>query len=111
LKIVRNTRFRKLFDNVNGEQLTRVPRGFPPTHPAADYLKHKQFLVGRTLPVAAATSPSFYKVTVETFEAMVPFVRFLNEPILRARKLRDRQESFMKGDVVPHGAERRITSR
>ena len=111
LKIVRNPRFRKLFDNVGGEQLSRVPRGFSPTHPAADYLRHKQFLVGRTFPVEAATSPSFYKVTVETFKAMVPFVRFLNEPILRARKLRERQESFMRNDVVPHGAERRITSR
>src|SRR5262249_40544891 len=73
LKIVRNLKFRKLFDNVGGEQLSRVPRGFPPTHPAADYLRHKQFLVGRTFPVEAATSSSFYKVTVETFKAMVPF--------------------------------------
>jgi uncharacterized protein (TIGR02453 family) len=111
MKIIRNTKFRKLFDNVGGEQLSRIPRGFPPTHPAADYLRHKQFLVGRTFPVEAATSSSFYKVTVETFQAMVPFVRFLNEPIVRARQLRERQESLMRGDVMPHGVERRITSR
>ena len=30
---------------LQGESLKRVPRGFPADHPAADYLKMKQFLV------------------------------------------------------------------
>jgi uncharacterized protein (TIGR02453 family) len=111
LKIVRNSRFRKFFEKVSGEQLSRVPRGFVADHPAADYLRHKQFLVTRTFPVETASKPSFYKLVVETFQAMVPFIRFLNEPIVRARSARERQEALMKGDVMIHGVERRITSR
>src|SRR5205823_13261569 len=44
LGIVDSRQFRKLFGTLGGEQLARVPRGFSPDHPAADYLRHKQFL-------------------------------------------------------------------
>src|SRR5262249_10844565 len=41
-KILRNQKFKKLFQTIGGEQLSRVPRGFAADHPAADYLRHKQ---------------------------------------------------------------------
>jgi len=66
LKIIRAARFQRLFGNISGEQLSRVPRGFPPNHPAAEYLKYKQFLASRTLPPTAATAPTFYKTVVES---------------------------------------------
>src|SRR5215471_12609023 len=47
IRIVESRQFRKLFGKVNGERLSRVPRGFAGEHPAADYLKLKQFLAGR----------------------------------------------------------------
>jgi uncharacterized protein (TIGR02453 family) len=96
LKIVTNRQFRKLFGTVGGERLSRVPRGFPADHPVADYLKHKQYLVGRTFPPAVATTPSFYRLVLETFRAMLPFVRFLNDPILRERRLRERQDALLR---------------
>jgi uncharacterized protein (TIGR02453 family) len=112
LKIIANRRFRKFFGSVGGEQLSRVPRGFSPEHPAADYLKFKQFLASRTFPANVATTPLFYKLVVETFGAMLPFVRFLNEPIVRARRVRERQDALMmRGDAVPYGLDRRITSK
>ena len=95
LDIVEGRRFRKLFGTVGGEQLSRVPRGFPADHRAAGYLKYKQFLAGRTLPPDEAISPRFYKLVIETFKGMLPFVRFLNEPILRARRTRERQEALL----------------
>jgi len=95
IRIVGNRQFRKLFGTMGGEQLARVPRGFPPGHPAADYLRHKQFLAGRHLEPDIAVTAGFYKLLVETFKGMLPFIRFLNEPILRSRRTRERQEALL----------------
>jgi hypothetical protein len=73
-----------------------VPRGFAATHPAARYLKYKQFLAAQTLPATDAASPRFRETLVETFEALLPLVRFLNEPILANRKQKDRQEKLLR---------------
>ena len=98
LGIVDNRKFRKLFGTVDGERLNRVPRGFSPAHPAADYLRHKQFLVSRAFPVTVATTPRFVRLIRETFRAMVPFIRFLNEPIVRQRNARARQDALLEMD-------------
>ncbi|MGE0359380.1 MAG: DUF2461 domain-containing protein [Vicinamibacterales bacterium] len=74
--------FTRTLGAMHGATLTRVPRGFDPSHPAADLLRHKQFLASREEPAAFATRPDFYRELLRTFTAMVPFVRFLNEPLL-----------------------------
>jgi uncharacterized protein (TIGR02453 family) len=94
-KIIARRQFRNLFGSVSGERLSRVPRGFPADHRAAEYLKYKQFLVGRRLPASAATTASFYRNVVETFRVMTPFIRFLNEPIVQSRRIRERQEAML----------------
>src|SRR4051812_15497371 len=48
-RILQVPAFRRMFGCMHGEQLTRVPRGFPADHPAAEYLRYKQFLVRREL--------------------------------------------------------------
>jgi uncharacterized protein (TIGR02453 family) len=96
LKLIGTRQFRRFFGNVEGERLSRVPRGFPSDHPAADFLKCKQFLVGRTFPATAATEGSFYSVVLETFRAMYPFISYLNGPILEARRVRDRQHALLR---------------
>jgi len=94
--IVNHRRFKKVCGDVNGDRLSRVPRGFAADHPAAEFLKLKQFLAARTCPADAAIEPGFYKLLVETFEAMVPFIRFLNEPILQSRRIRERQDAMLR---------------
>lgn len=95
VSIVESKGFRKRFGPLWGDQLSRVPRGFAPDHPAADYLRYKQYLAGRTLKPEDALSPGFYETVVATFKGMLPLIRFLNEPILRAQKTRDRQAAVM----------------
>jgi uncharacterized protein (TIGR02453 family) len=95
-RIIGGRQFCNLFGGINGERLSRVPRGFPADHRAAEYLKYKQFLVGRRLPGSAATSASFYRNVVDTFRTMLPFIRFLNEPIVRARRIRERQDALLR---------------
>ncbi len=66
---------------LQGEALTRVPRGFPADHPAAGYLKHKQFLAFREWPPTLATSPRFWPELLSVFRAVAPLVAFLNGAI------------------------------
>jgi len=93
--ILKKQGFRRMFSEMTGEQLARVPRGFAATHPAADYLRFKQFLAARTLPSDSATFPAFAGTLVETFKTLHPFIHFLNEPILAGRRSRERQESLL----------------
>ena len=66
---------------LEGEQLQRVPRGFPKDHPAAGYLRYRQFLAGKEFPASFATGPKFYPGVLDVFRRIAPLIRFLNEPL------------------------------
>ena len=72
---------RGLDGGLEGEQLQRVPRGFPKDHEAAQYLKYRQFLAGREFPSRFATGAGFYPGVLGVFRQIAPLIRFLNEPI------------------------------
>jgi uncharacterized protein (TIGR02453 family) len=80
--ITRAAAFRRRFDELSGDTMTRVPRGYPADHPAAAYLKYRQFYGGAEFPAALAHSRAFYPTLVATFKALMPLVRFLNEPLV-----------------------------
>jgi uncharacterized protein (TIGR02453 family) len=80
-RIARARQFVRLMGGLDGERLTRVPRGFPRDHRAAEYLKYRQFLGGREFPPEFATSAAFYPALIATYKAVLPLVRFLNEPL------------------------------
>ena len=79
--IVESPRFRRAVGRLEGERLQRVPRGFSKDHEAAEYLRFRQFLAGRDLPPAFATSPRFYGRVVNIFRQVAPLIEFLNEPL------------------------------
>ena len=83
--IVTRPSFRRAFGQVGGDTLSRVPRGFQRDHPAADYLKHTQFTAGREFPARFAHGRDFYPTLLATFKALMPLVRFLNEPLVEKR--------------------------
>ena len=74
--------FRRAVGDLSGDQLTRVPRGYLKDHPAADYLRHKQFIGGREYPADFALSPRFYPQLLTVFRGIAPMVGFLNNAIL-----------------------------
>jgi uncharacterized protein (DUF2461 family) len=86
--------FRRLFDGLSGEQLLRVPRGFPADHAAADFLRRKQFLASRLLPSDTVTTPQFGSIVLETFRTLHPLLQFLNEPIVRANNEKQRRAAM-----------------
>jgi len=89
-EIVENRKFRRVFGELAGEQLARVPRGFPADHQAATYLKLKQYLAARRLSPDSACSSRLRRMLVETITAALPLIRFLNEPIRHRRKTKER---------------------
>jgi uncharacterized protein (TIGR02453 family) len=78
---------RRLFGDVTGDSLSRVPKGFAADHPAADLLRMKQFLLFRTLEASLATTPKLFREVLSRFEVMAPFLEFLNSPLYRVRKV------------------------
>jgi len=85
-RIVASRKLRALMGDLQGTQLSRVPKGFRCDHPAADLLRHKQWLFFATLDPALATTPKLLGEIRNRFEAMMPFLDLLNEPLVRAAK-------------------------
>ncbi len=86
-RVLKNAKVRRLLGELQGEQLARVPKGFCADHPAADLLRFKQLLLYVELPAGLATSPTLYREIVDRFRAMTPFLRFLNAPLPREKKI------------------------
>ncbi|MEO8371947.1 MAG: DUF2461 domain-containing protein [Candidatus Solibacter sp.] len=77
-KITAARPLKQLLGDVQGECLTRTPKGFPSDHPAADLLRLKQCYLYRTYPPDIVTTPALNTEIVKHLRAMVPFIEFLN---------------------------------
>jgi uncharacterized protein (TIGR02453 family) len=78
-RIVLAPRFRRRYGSLDTEgMLTRLPRGFTDQHPAARWLRYQSFTVGRSLSEKEALSPRLATTLARDFEALTPFVRWLN---------------------------------
>ncbi len=84
--ILAHRQFAKLFGRLEGDQLARVPKGFAPEHPAADLLRYKQFLAWIKHPPELALSQELLPTLVQTFDTLMPLVRFLNAPLKPVKK-------------------------
>ena len=74
--------FRKTFTGeLWGESAARAPKGFDAAHPALDLIRHKHFAMMESLSPELATSAKLFPTLVKRFEAMTPFVDFVNRPL------------------------------
>ena len=71
-------RFGSLSDEA---MLKRTPRGYAADHPAAHWLRHQSFVLGREIPVSQATSARLPALLERDFETMLPLVRWLNRAL------------------------------
>jgi len=76
---------KRLMGPVQGDQLSRVPKGFDPCHPAADLLRFKYYILFLTLDPGIATTPALFSELVKRFKAMAPFIDFLNTPLVQPK--------------------------
>jgi uncharacterized protein (TIGR02453 family) len=85
-KLAAASAVKRLLGAMQGEQLSRVPKGFCADHPAADLLRFKQFLLFTTLDAAIVTTPKLFVELEKRFRAMAPFLEFLNAPLAAKRQ-------------------------
>ncbi len=78
LSIVTDRTFKRMFGQMEGEKLKRIPKGFEEKHPMAEWLRHKQFWVGVEWPERRCYFSNFVREATKVFERVTPFVRFLN---------------------------------
>ena len=90
--IIQSQLFKKFFGKMEGDQLSRVPRGFSANHPAGDLLRHKDFLAYSGFEAKFAESPDLQKAILERFHAMMPLLRFLNNAL---QKMPRSQQNFL----------------
>ena len=81
-RIVEARSFISAVGELHGAQLTRVPRGFATDHPAAHYLRFRQFLAGREYPPEFSYDARFYPEVLKVFRQVAPLVAFLNAPLV-----------------------------
>lgn len=76
-KIVGDKGFMTAFGGIEGEQLTRPPRGFDPDHPFIADIRRKSFVAGADSTVKAAQSASFVEDVAGAMKRLAPLMRFL----------------------------------
>lgn len=93
-RILANRTLRKLCGELQGDQLSRVPKGFQAEDPAADLLRFKQYVLYVVLPPDVAMTPVLEKEILTRFRAMTPFLNFLSAPLAKARPKLDASDLF-----------------
>jgi uncharacterized protein (TIGR02453 family) len=81
LKIVKAKKFVERFGELDGDRLTRPPKGFDAEHPAIEYLKLKSFTVSELFSERDALAADCPKKLAESFKAAYPLVSFLREAL------------------------------
>jgi uncharacterized protein (TIGR02453 family) len=76
-KAVATKDFLAHFGGLEGESLTRPPRGFDPNHKLIADLKRKSFVATRMSSERAAQSSVFLSEAAESFRKLDPLMRFL----------------------------------
>jgi uncharacterized protein (TIGR02453 family) len=85
-ELLSNKQLRKMVGTLEGEQLSRMPKGFPVDHPAEALLRHKQWYLESTLDIGVLTSPRLVPELARRFAVMAPIVEFLNRPFAHKEK-------------------------
>ena len=79
-EIIMDSNFKQYF-TVQGTSLKRVPQGYDPNHPQAEFLKNKSWFI--ELPVSDETvmAENFVDYAAEIFTKMQPFHDYLNRAL------------------------------
>lgn len=83
-KIVNSKKFKTLYGGLDMSKeflLSRVPKGYEPGNPAAEYLKLKSYIAMVKLSDADLTSKNLVKKVSAAFEVLQPLIGFINESV------------------------------
>jgi uncharacterized protein (TIGR02453 family) len=85
-QILNDKRVKRTLGGLQGEQLQRIPKGFPVDHPAEGLLRQRQWYLESTLEIGLLTSRKLVSEMARHFELMAPMVEFLNRAFARQQK-------------------------
>lgn len=85
-QLVKDRGLIKAMGTLQGNQLTRPPRGFSAEDPAAEWVRYKQWYFWQELDPKLATSAGVLKEVVTRFRRLAAVVQFLNEPLLELQQ-------------------------
>lgn len=83
-KIITSKKFKSVYKDLSGDPeyvLSRLPKGYEPDNPAAEYLKRKSFVSMTSLRDSDLTSKDLVKKVTGAFEALQPMIEFVNESL------------------------------
>ena len=80
-KIVQVPDFRKYFGEIQGEKLSRPPKGYDAAHPNVELLKLKSYIVIHKTTDDEVLSGNFLPEVIRGFQVVQPFVQYLNVAI------------------------------
>jgi uncharacterized protein (TIGR02453 family) len=69
------------FGGLSGERLKTIPRGYEPGHPAADLVRHKQFILQRKFTDGRVLAKDFTDVAISTMRAFRPFFDYMSHAL------------------------------
>jgi uncharacterized protein (TIGR02453 family) len=81
-KIISNKTFKKNFGEISADKLSSAPKGFDKNDPMIEYVKLKSFVMMHDLDEKTVLSSNFVNYCVGIFKTMVPFNKFISEPLL-----------------------------
>ena len=81
LKIVNDKNFKDNF-KIEGEKLAKVPQGFDKEDPMAEFLKYKELMIHHSVKDQQILTGDFATYCSKIFKAMVPFNKFVNDPVM-----------------------------
>lgn len=81
-KIVGAKKFKSIYGDLDKSKeflLSRLPRGYEPGNPADEYLRLKSYIAMTPISDKDLSSKDLVKKTVAAFDALYPFVEFINK--------------------------------
>jgi uncharacterized protein (TIGR02453 family) len=83
-KIIGSKKFKSVYGNLSKDAeftLSRVPKGYEPDNPAAEYLKLKSYIAMINIKDADLNSKGPLKKITDAFEALLPLLNFINRAL------------------------------
>lgn len=83
-KLIASKKFKSVYGDLDKSKeflLSRVPKGYDPDNPAAEYLRLKSYIAMIPISDKDLTSKDLVKKTVAAFEALQPMIEFINKSI------------------------------
>ncbi|RYG51034.1 MAG: DUF2461 domain-containing protein [Chitinophagaceae bacterium] len=80
-KVVEARKFKTLYGGLSASaeyRLSRIPKGYEPDNPAAEYLKMKSYVATTKLPDADLLSKDLVRKVCDAFETLQPMLKFIN---------------------------------